>query len=317
MSTAHACSNIALVKYWGKRDSLLNLPAAGSLSLTLAELVTTTTVTFDADLAEDELILGGAAETGEALRRTSRFLDLVRPEGKRARVISDNSFPTASGLASSASAFAAMALAAVDAAGLSRTPAELSALARRGSGSAARSIFGGFVEMQASGDDPHALPLEGGPDVSLVVAVVGGGVVKAVSSRSGMEHTSATSPLYPAWLGTVAPDLAEARTAVARRDLEKLGEIAEQSALTMHASALAARPGVVYWRGATLEALHEVRALRHSGIPVWGTIDAGPHLKALTTPDNAPLVAAALSAIPGVTRTIVCSPGSAAKIVGA
>ena len=314
MIAARASSNIALVKYWGKRDAERNLPAAGSLSLTLAELTTTTRVAFDPDLAEDALELGGVVQTGEPLERVSRFLDLVRPEGRRARVISANSFPTASGLASSASAFAALALAASKAAGLSLSPPALSALARRGSGSAARSIFGGFVEMLSDGDDPHAFPLEG-PPAALVVAVVGGGVAKDTASRAGMERTSRTSPLYAGWLASVPQDLADARVALAQKDLPRLGEIAERSALTMHASALAARPAVVYWRGATIEGLHAVRVLRARGVGAWATIDAGPHLKALCAPVDAPTVAAALAEIPGVTSTLVCTPGPGAHLL--
>jgi len=307
MTMAVACSNIALVKYWGKRDAAENLPAAGSLSLTLAELRTRTSVIFDPALPADDFILAGARQAGDALARVSRFLDLVRPPGAHARVVSENNFPTASGLASSASAFAALAHAAARAAGLRLTPRELSALARRGSGSAARSIFGGFVEMRPEG---YAVPLAPPEawDVRLVVALVGGGA-KDVASRAGMEHTQKTSPLYAGFVGSVAEDLAEARAALERRDLAALGEVAERSALTMHASALAARPGIIYWRGATVDALHAVRALRAAGTGAWATIDAGPHVKVLCAPDDAEAVGGALADVPGVTRTLICRPG--------
>jgi diphosphomevalonate decarboxylase len=282
-ATAIARTNIALVKYWGKRDAALNLPAAGSLSLTLDALHTTTTVAFDPSLAADELVLGGAPQVGEPLARVTAFLDLIRGSSGHARVTSENNFPTASGLASSASAFAALALAGSRAAGLAPSPTELSALARRGSGSAARSIFGGLVEMLPEGHAIQRLPPDAW-DLRLVVAVVAGGVPKQVSSRSGMEHTAATSPLYPSWLSTIEADLTAARAAIAARDLEQLGEVAERSALAMHASALAARPAVIYWRGATIDALHAVRELRRAGVAAWATIDAGPHVKVLTTP---------------------------------
>jgi diphosphomevalonate decarboxylase len=323
-ATAVAHTNIALVKYWGKRDAALNLPARGSLSLTLDGLDTRTTVGFDDSLAADELHLGGVAQAGDALGRVSRFLDLVRTRAHRrehARVVSENSFPTGSGLASSASAFAALALAATRAAGVTLGDAELSVLARRGSGSAARSIFGGFVEMhageRADGTDAYATPvLEAGAwDVRMVIGVFGGGKPKDVSSRSGMDHTAATSPLYAGWLATVDADLAEARAAIAARDLERLGTVAEASALAMHASALAARPGVIYWRGATLEALHVVRGLRAQGAAAWGTIDAGPHLKVLCAPGDAERVAAALAVVPGMTSTISSRPGGPAHVV--
>jgi diphosphomevalonate decarboxylase len=190
---------------------------------------------------------------------------------------------------------------------------ELSALARRGSGSAARSIFGGFVEMSVEGHAAQLAP-EDAWDVALVVAVVGEGK-KPVGSRDGMGRTAATSPLYPGWLASVGPDLEAARAAIAARDLTALGEVAERSALTMHASALAARPGVLYWRGATVDALHELRRLRHGGVPVWATIDAGPHLKALCTPEVAGEVAVALAAVPGVTSTRICRPGAGARVI--
>jgi diphosphomevalonate decarboxylase len=316
-ATAEARTNIALVKYWGKRDAALNLPAAGSLSLTLDGLVTRTTVTLDETQGADTLILGGEPQVGEPLARVMTFLDEVRARaGARihARVDSANSFPTASGLASSASAFAALALAATRAYGLELSPTELSALARRGSGSAARSIFGGFVELVPDGD-AHAVPLADWPEVRLVVAVVAGGVAKSVSSRSGMDHTALTSPLYPGFLATVPADLAAARDAIARHDLAALGEVAERSALTMHASALAARPGVLYWRGATVEGLHAVRALRQAGVGAWATIDAGPHVKVLCAPADAARVAAALRDVSGVTETMIAAPGAAARVL--
>jgi diphosphomevalonate decarboxylase len=309
--TAEARSNIALVKYWGKRDAALNLPAAGSLSLTLDDLVTTTSVTIEEGLGADVFVLGGATQGGEPRDRVKTFLDLVRDPGDpRARVESVNSFPTASGLASSASAFAALALAAARAYRRDLTPTELSALARRGSGSAARSIFGGLVLMRVEG---FAEPLDDW-DLRLVIAVAGEGQ-KDVLSRDGMARTSATSPLYAGFLASVPDDLAAARDAILRRDLPALGEIAERSALTMHASALAARPGVVYWRGATVEALHAVRGLRRHGIGAWATIDAGPHVKVLCAPADAERVEGALREVPGVTGIRLCAPGTGARLL--
>jgi diphosphomevalonate decarboxylase len=318
---AEARTNIALVKYWGKRDAALNLPAAGSLSLTLDGLVTRTRVTLDPMLTGDVLVLGGAVQAGEPRARVTRFLDLVRALAGTpvfARVESENSFPTASGLASSASGFAALAAAAARAYGVELAPAGLSALARRGSGSAARSVFGGFVEMRAGGrhEDAHAEPLLGPSewDVRLVVAVVGGGREKDVGSTDGMQRTQRTSPLYAGWLGSVPADLEAARAAIRARDLEALGEVAERSALTMHASAMAARPGVLYFRGATVEAIQALRRIRGEGVGAWATVDAGPHVKALCAPEAEGRVAAALAAVPGVTSTIPCRPGAGVEV---
>lgn len=315
-ATARACANIALVKYWGKRDAQLNLPAAGSLSLTLGALVTETTVAFDPALAADELILDGSVARPTEVARISSFLDLIRAEAKlttRARVTSANQFPTASGLASSASGFAALAVAAATAAGLAASPRALSILARRGSGSAARSLYGGFVRMHAGhaadGSDAFAEPITSRllDRVRMVIAIVGGGAPKSHGSRDAMDHTAHTSPLYKAWIDLVPHDLAAAEGALAAGDLAALGAITEANALAMHASAIAARPAVIYWQPTTLALLAEVRALRDRGLSAWATMDAGPHVKVLTSIEHADAVAAALRPI--ASDVIVSAPG--------
>jgi diphosphomevalonate decarboxylase len=324
--TAVAGTNIALVKYWGKRDVALNLPATGSLSLTLDRLGTRTTVAFDGG-DRDRLILDGAPAGAAETARVSAFLDRVRARAeiaRRALVTSDNSVPTAAGLASSASGFAALALAATRAAGLTLALPELSALARVGSGSAARSIFGGFVEMargeRPDGSDAFARPLSepgddtAGWDVRLVVAITATGP-KAMGSTAAMTHTARTSPYYDAWLAAVPGDLSAARAAIAARDLPALGAVAERSALRMHAAALAADPAIVYWNAATLAAIACVHALRARGTPAFVTIDAGPHVKALCRAADADAVAAALRAVPGVSETLIAAPGPGARIV--
>jgi diphosphomevalonate decarboxylase len=326
---AEARTNIALVKYWGKRDVALNLPAVGSLSLTLEGLSTRTEVRFDPALKADGLVLNGEPATGDALTKVSRFLDLVRADAgwaHRAHVTSANNFPTASGLASSASAFAALALAATRAAGLEPDGRALSILARRGSGSAARSLFGGFVRMhrgeRADGSDCFAEPAErltGGRtaeelDVRMVLAITRKGP-KETLSTDGMRHTADTSPYFAAWVQTSEPDLAAATDAIRRGDLEALGVVTERSALSMHASALAARPAVLYFTGATIEGYRAVQAMRKDGVPAWFTCDAGPHAKALTDGKHADEVARRLAQVPGVLETRVCRPGKAAEVV--
>ncbi|MDB4960990.1 MAG: diphosphomevalonate decarboxylase [Myxococcales bacterium] len=322
-ATARACANIALVKYWGKRDAARNLPAAGSLSLTLGALVTETTVAFDPALASDELNLDGASARPADVSRTSAFLDLVRAEASittRARVTSTNDFPTASGLASSASGYAALAVAATTAAGITMSPRALSMLARRGSGSAARSIFGGFVRMHAGqavdGSDAFAEPIVSrlADRVRMVIAIVGGGAPKAHGSRDAMDHTAATSPFYRAWVELVPHDLAAADGALAAADLATLGTIAEANSLAMHASAIAARPAIWYWQPTTLALLAEVRALRQRGAAAWATMDAGPHVKVLTSIDEAEAVAAALRTVPGTTSVTISGPGGPATV---
>jgi len=326
-TTARAGTNIALVKYWGKRDATLNLPAAGSLSLTLAGLGSETSVRFASAAAEhdghDRVIFGGKPAEPRFADRVRRFLDLVRAAAGialPAEVSTANSVPTASGLASSAAGFAALALAASRAAGLHLSLAKLSELARRGSGSAARSIFGGFVEMSAGsladGSDAiaHGLVDENAWDIRLCVAITASGE-KAIGSTAAMDLTAQTSPYYSAWIESVGGDLVEARSAIAARSLERLGMVAERSATRMHACALAADPHILYWNAGTLAAVATVKALRARGTAAYFTIDAGPHVKVLCIAADAPLVKSALIATPGVERVLTVAPGPGARIV--
>ncbi|HVK72048.1 MAG TPA: diphosphomevalonate decarboxylase [Kofleriaceae bacterium] len=323
--TARACANIALVKYWGKRDADRNLPAAGSLSLTLDALTTVTTVRFDPTLAVDEMRLGGAPVSAAVLARTSTWLDRVRAMASidfRAAIDTVNHFPTASGLASSASGFAALALAASRAAGVALDDAALSRLARVGSGSAARSIHGGFVRMhagvRADGEDAYATPIHApalAARVRMVVCEIGGGAAKTHGSRDAMEHCAETSPLYAGWLGIVPRDLEAAEDAIAAGDLAALGAIAEHDALAMHAAAIASRPAIIYWQPATLAALAEVRALRAAGRAAWATMDAGPHVKVLTDAADVDAVAAAMAEVPGVTAVTIAAAGGRADVI--
>jgi len=325
--TARAGTNIAFVKYWGKRDKVLNLPATGSLSLTLAELGSETRVRFAADAGEpdgrDRVLLDGAPADDRFAGRVRGFLDLVRARaGVRlpAEVSTTNSVPTAGGLASSASGFAALAVAAARAAGLKLSPVELSVLARRGSGSAARSIFGGFVEMSAGaaldGTDAHAEQILGPEawDLRLVVALTTR-AQKPLGSTAAMERTASTSPYYSSWVESTARELPEARAAVGDRDLARLGAIAERSALRMHACALSAEPPIIYWNPSTLAAVQAVLELRAAGTAAYFTIDAGPHVKVLCPTADAAAVASALGKVPGVQSTIVAAPGPGARVV--
>jgi diphosphomevalonate decarboxylase len=321
---ARAHSNVALVKYWGKRDEALNLPAVGSISVTLEALVTDTEVVFDPRLGRDSLDRNGHSDSDETVR-VSAVLDRVRARAGvdlRAAVTSRNSFPTGAGLASSASGFAALALAAVSAAGLELEPDELSVLARLGSGSAPRSLYGGFVEMRRGalddGSDAVARPLFAADHWPLEVLVtVVSETAKAVGSSVGMGHSAGSSPFFPAWLDGAAGDLEEARAAIAGRDLERLGAVAEHSCLKMHAVCMAARPGLVYWQPATLAVMELVRRARERGLPVFFTIDAGPQVKVFCEPTAADRLEESLTAVPGVQRVIRSRLGPPARIVEA
>jgi diphosphomevalonate decarboxylase len=264
----------------------------------------------------DRLVLDGAVADAGATARVSRWLDLVRAHRAGlgcAEVVSENDFPTAAGLASSASAFAALALAATRAAGLTLTEAELSVLARRGSGSAARSLFGGYVEMRAGeqpdGTDAFAVRTHSAEHwpLAVVIALTARGP-KKVSSTVGMNHTTSTSPYFDAWCDTVEPAIVAAREAVEARNFSALAQVAEASALQMHASAIAATPGVLYWTGTTVDVVHAVRRLRdEDGVPAFFTIDAGPHVKVFTLPGVVDTVREVISAVPGVYDTIVAT----------
>jgi diphosphomevalonate decarboxylase len=315
-ATALARANIALAKYWGKSDVALNLPAVPSISLTLEPMRTETTVAFDAALGDDEVVLNGKTAEGKARTRAIKVLDEVRRRAgrsERARVESSNNFPTASGLASSASGFAALVAASMSAAGLGRDNALWSAMARQASASAARSIYGGFVELPRGepGDAACAARPLAPPDhwdVRIVVAVANEGP-KDVGSTEGMTLSERTSPYYRAWVESSDALAREVREGILARDLTKVGEAMEQSTLAMHACMMASRPGLLYFQPATLAALATVRQLRKQGIEVYATMDAGPHVKALCQAADAGRVAEALASTPMVLRTLLAHPG--------
>ncbi len=315
-ATAVAHPNIALVKYWGKRDRALNLPATSSLSVTLDRFETRTTVAWG--VAEDEVILDGARVEGRPARRVLDFLDLVDPQRPPCRVLSGSNFPVAAGLASSSSAFSALALAASAAAGRSLTPGDLSVLARRGSGSACRSLWGGFVHWtrgeRADGLDSHGhpIPLEEPWELRGVVAVVHGGP-KAVGSTDGMVRTRATSPVFPVFVTENERLVLEARRAVLDRDLDTLVGCMERSTTLMHASMLTAVPTVRYLKPGSLAVLDAVDELRAGGVPCGWTMDAGPNVKVLCRAQDAEAVRARLE--PLVRAVHVLGPGGAAHLV--
>jgi diphosphomevalonate decarboxylase len=317
-ATAVAHANIALAKYWGKADVARNLPAVPSLSLTLAGMTTTTEVVFDAALERDELLLGGVPQQGKPLARASKLLEQVRApasETRRARVTSHNDFPTASGLASSASGFAALALAAVRALGSTLPLEQVSALARGASASAARSLFGGFVELGAGADVAVRVAPREHWNLRMLVAVTSE-AAKDTGSTDGMQHTASTSPYYPAWVSDAPRSFAEVKQAVLARDFERLAPAVEQSALMMHASMLAARPALIYFRPATLAVIDVVRGLRRAGHAACFTIDAGPHVKVLVEESALLAVKAALSQTEGVLYVLESAVGGDARVLG-
>lgn len=314
-ATATAHPNIALVKYWGKRHRSLNLPAVPSLSLTLDGFRTRTQVVWDAK--SDAVHLGGSPADEAFSRRVLDFLDFLAPKRPPCMVLTENNFPHGAGLASSASGFAALTMAACAAAGRTEDRVALSALARRGSGSACRSLYGGFVEWKLGnrpdGSDSHAVPIANREywAVAMVVAVVTD-EQKHTGSTEGMERSRHTSPFYPAWVQTAAADLEAARSAVYDRDLEALGTITEHSTLKMHATMMSSQPPLLYWHPSTLALYHEVVQLRARGIGAWATMDAGPQVKVLCLAPDADAVVEALR--PHTMSIHVLHPGPGATL---
>lgn len=313
--TARAHTNIALVKYWGKADTDLIIPQTGSLSLTLDQFYTDTMVEFDTSLTTDEVTVNGKHLTVKQASKVHSFLNLVRQQSSRtsfARVTSVNHVPTAAGLASSASAFAALAGAASRAAGLTLDRTALSRLARRGSGSATRSIFGGFVEWHAGHDDlsSYGVPFQENVDWPIaVIALVLDPKRKKVSSRQGMQNSVNTSPFYPAWKQIVADDLAAIKPAILAQDFTTVGETLESNAMRMHALTLSAWPPYSYFNGDTLAAMQTVKALRDSGVACYYTLDAGPNLKVFCQAADVPVIQDRFAQQFGADNVIVAHPG--------
>jgi diphosphomevalonate decarboxylase len=314
---ARARANIAFAKYWGKADVELNLPAVPSLSMTLDGLVTDTEVRFDPRLERDRVVLdekrARASERARIVELLDRVRDLADLGDLHAHVDSVNHFPTAAGLASSASGFAALAAAATVAAGMKYDPRLVSRLSRRSSASAARSVYGGFVELGAGtpGDDRLAARRVKGPDhwdVRLVVALTAKGP-KKVGSTAGMERSRRTSPIYDAWIEK-APLLARRiKTGLIAKNLSVLGPAMEQSTMAFHACAMSSDPPILYFRPATLSALDAIERLRDRGVEVYATMDAGPHVKALCHAADVRRVTSALKRADGVLGTLVQKAG--------
>lgn len=320
MATAKAHTNIALVKYWGKKDQDLILPQTDSLSLTLDEFYTTTTVHFDDQLDRDIVSINGDELSDQAAEKVHHFLDIVRQMSGRtafARVESHNHVPTAAGLASSASAFAALAGAASTAAGLNLSRRDLSRLARRGSGSATRSIYGGLVEWQRGHDDAtsYAMPLMEQVNFGIeMLAILVDTKKKKVSSRFGMQQSVTTSPYYRVWPEVVAHDMAAIKEAIKAADIDAIGKIAESNALRMHALTLSADPGFTYFDSDTLKAMRAVQTLRDHGINCYYTMDAGPNVKVIYDRQNRQAIYDALAAQFGTDRLVVSKPGPGIQI---
>lgn len=319
-ATAQAHPNIAFCKYWGNRDDKLRLPANGSISMNLDGLFTRTTVSFQPSLPFDELVINGHQVIGKGLERVSALLDLVRARADldmKAEVLSENNFPSGAGIASSAAAFAALALASAAAAGLDLSEAELSRLARRGSGSACRSVPGGFAEWMAgtSDEDSYAVsiaPPDFWPLADCVVVVSAGH--KVTGSTEGHALAS-TSPLQAARVADAPRRIELCRRAILERDFEALAAVVELDSDMMHAVMMTSTPALFYWQPASLAVMAAVRQWRKEGLSVCYTVDAGPNVHIVCLREQVEVVERRARAISGVQQVLVAGVGGPARLL--
>jgi diphosphomevalonate decarboxylase len=319
-ATAQANPNIAFIKYWGNRDNPMRLPSNGSISMNLDGLVTRTTVSFQPSLPFDELIINGHEVTGKGLNRISHILDLVREMAgikMNAEVMSENNFPAGAGIASSAAAFAALALSASKAAGLDLNEVELSRLARRGSGSASRSIPTGFVEWQmGSGDEDCVAVSIAPPEHWALVDCVA--IVSSQHKKTGSTEGHAiagTSPLQSARVADTPRRLDICRSAILNRDFNTFANIIEHDSDMMHSVMMTSTPPLMYWQSATIEVFHQVREWRAGGLPAAYTVDAGANVHVITLKEHAKEVEKRLRGLSGVSNVLAAGAGGGAKLV--
>ncbi len=321
-ATAIAHPNIAFIKYWGNRDENLRLPVNGSISMNLAELETRTSVEFreiSNQLEGDSLTLNQKPVKGAGLQRVSNFLDLVRQTAgidAYAEVVSESNFPSGAGIASSAAAFAALALAATRAAGLDLDETSLSRLARRGSGSACRSIPGGFVEWQMGTGDADSYAFSIAPpghwELADCIAVLSS-EPKATGSTEG-HALAGSSPLQEARVVDAPRRLEICRQAIRQRDFGAFAEIVELDSDMMHAVMMTSHPSLFYWQATTLTVMQAVREVHAKGLPVCYSIDAGPNVHVITEAAESAQVTVLLHSLPGVREVRMAHVGGPAEL---
>lgn len=318
-ATAVAHPNIAFIKYWGNRDDEIRLPQNGSISMNLGDLTTRTMITFDSSLPRDTFDLNGIRQGGAALHRVSQHLNLIR--GIRgfsapAHIFSESNFPAGAGLASSAAAFAALTVAAVRAAGIEMTEKDLSRLARRGSGSAARSIPAGFVEwLRGDTDaDSYAMSIAPADHWELVDCIV---ILdsnhKAIGSTEG-HRLAQSSPLQQARVKDCDRRLENCRDAIRHKDFDALARVIELDSNLLHAVSMTSNPPVFYWLPATIEVMQSVINWRQAGLPVAYTIDAGPNVHVICDASSFTRVHDKLTSQPGIQRVLCSKVGNGTNL---
>ena len=314
---ARAFANIALVKYWGKKAITGNIPATPSISLALKALQTITTVERISS-RKDRFAINGSRADDEASSRIKGYLDYWRSAGLidgHFAINSKNDFPTAAGLASSSSGFAALATALSEFAVRRPGMTAISRLARIGSGSAARSVVGGLAAMPIEAN-PFARSIMAAADIPYGMVIIEvDDATKPVGSRQAMEHCRKTSPFYKNWLKKAARDYRQMLQAIEKDDFELIGDIMENNALAMHACIMSSRPAILYWRPATLRILEFVKKWRSLGLQTYATIDAGPNVILLGRLDDLNKIAFKARRIEGVRKVIESEAGGKAEII--
>lgn len=305
--------NFALIKYWGKKDEDLKIPFQSSLSFTVDKLYTETEVVFSNNLLEDKIIINDK-EDEKVNFRVKKHLDYIRNKfnvSKYAYVNSKNYVPTAAGLASSASAFAALTYAAIKELGINLTNEELSKIARVGSGSASRSIYGNFAIWHHGESDAtsYAESLNVDWDDFRIIVCLIDQNEKKYSSTKAMQKSVENKELYNDWVKQSETDLAEIIPAIKDKDIKKVGLIAERNAMMMHN--LIDATGITYKSEKSIEVINRVKSLRIKGINAYITMDAGPNVKIITLKDEVSKIVNAFNDIP----TIVCSSGKGIEII--
>jgi diphosphomevalonate decarboxylase len=320
--TAKAHSNIALVKYWGKKgDENLRLPVNSSMSVALDSAYTLTTVEWDAQLEQDEVGMIDDTFSEKEKVKVSKHLDRVREMAgitTRARVVSKNNFPKAAGMASSASGFAALSMAAASAAGLELSSKELSILARKGSGSASRSIPGGIARWNAgeSSETSYAERVEFPEDwkIKILLVMAEDTSAKKVGSTEGMA-IAPTSPYFDLAVSEGKKDIERIKQAMDENNWSGFGRVIENECYRLHMMCMTSQPNILYWKGMTVEVFQALYTLRDEGIEAFFTVDAGPHVHVICKEDEAEQVKEKLSEIDGIKTVVECGVGPEARTV--
>lgn len=317
--TAIAPSNIAFIKYWGKKDEVLRLPSNGSISMNLSNLQTTTTVEFNEQYIKDEVVIEGSTSEKDILK-VINHLNLIRSKAgikTFAKVISQNNFPSSTGLSSSASGFAALTVAAAAASGLNLSEKELSILARIGSGSACRSIPSGFVEWRDGNDSENSYSESIFPpgywDIVDVVAVVSR-EKKEVSTTDG-HRLASTSPFNDLRLSHMSQRIIDCKKILREKNFTQLGELMEREALEMHAIMLTSTPPLIYWLPTTVRLMKEVRSWRKEGLEAYFTINTGQDIHIICEGKNKEQIIGRLRGIQEVIKVIPNYPAVGARLV--